>query len=73
MNTRDGKKYTHRKNADGSYGSICMLCFRTVAESGKESGLASGESLHNGRCLGWIPFIDGDAKHPSIQADQGIR
>jgi hypothetical protein len=72
MITSDGKEYTHRKNADGSYASFCMQCFRIVAESGKESGLAEGESQHRGRCLGWIPFVDVDGKYPSVQMDHRV-
>ena len=49
MNMSDGQQYTHRKNADRSYDSICLRCFRTVANSGDELALPALENLHKSR------------------------
>jgi hypothetical protein len=38
--------YPHRRNADGSYDSICTTCFATVARSPAEVGLTEGERAH---------------------------
>jgi hypothetical protein len=54
MNMSDGQQYTHRKNADRSYDSICLRCFRTVANSGDELALPELENLH--KCTGWQNF-----------------
>ena len=54
MNMSDGQEYMHRKNADRSYDSICLRCFRTVANSGDELALPEMENLH--KCGGWENF-----------------
>lgn len=36
----------HRHNSDGSYDSICNVCFRTIATAEKESFLAAKEEPH---------------------------
>jgi hypothetical protein len=36
----------HRHNGDGSYDSICLACFRTIATVEKESFLAPKEEFH---------------------------
>jgi hypothetical protein len=55
MNSIGNKKYTHRKNWDRSYDSICLQCFRTVAVSSDEDVLAELERLH--KCNGWIVYM----------------
>jgi hypothetical protein len=40
--------YTHRKNANGTWDAICMICFRTAATAHTESNLRETETLH--RC-----------------------
>jgi hypothetical protein len=38
--------FPHRKNADGSYDSICPFCYRTVASQPTEDDLAEDEQRH---------------------------
>ena len=38
--------FPHRHNADGSYDSICSVCYATVASVEKECQLAAPESMH---------------------------
>ena len=38
--------FPHRHNADGSYDSICTICFATVASVQNEWELGSHESTH---------------------------
>ena len=40
------KPFPHRKNADGSWDSICSKCFRTVATAKRESSLRDAEASH---------------------------
>jgi hypothetical protein len=39
-------KYPHRENEDGSFDSICPICFRTVAYRVRELQLAELEREH---------------------------
>ena len=39
--------YPHRRNKDGSYDSICLNCFTTVARAETEGELAEHEKNHN--------------------------
>jgi len=56
MDTSGNQKYIHRKNADRSYGSICLQCFRTVAVSNDESVLVKLENLH--KSSGWGIYME---------------
>jgi hypothetical protein len=38
--------YSHRANANGSYDSICMNCFRTVVTQDSEAELSTREATH---------------------------
>jgi hypothetical protein len=38
--------FAHRPNPDGTFDSICRVCFRTIVHSEKQDSLASSESLH---------------------------
>jgi hypothetical protein len=38
--------FPHRENDDGSFDSICSVCFVTVASADKENELAFNESMH---------------------------
>jgi hypothetical protein len=38
--------YPHRHNADGSYDSVCMTCFITVASTKTEDELVPFEKNH---------------------------
>ena len=38
--------YPHRRNADGSYDSVCMTCFATVASAKTEDELLPYERKH---------------------------
>ena len=44
MNTND--KFAHRKNADGTFDSICLACYRTIATTAQESMLSVEEQSH---------------------------
>lgn len=39
-------RYPHRLNADGSFDTICHLCFRTLGKAEKEEDLAALEQAH---------------------------
>jgi hypothetical protein len=39
--------YAHRRNADGTFDSICLFCFRTIASAEDESELAMNEKRHS--------------------------
>jgi hypothetical protein len=38
--------YSHRRNPDGSYDSMCPICFATVARSSVEAELTEQEASH---------------------------
>jgi hypothetical protein len=38
--------FAHRRNADGSYDSICTKCYATIASAAREEALSSIESAH---------------------------
>jgi hypothetical protein len=38
--------YPHRRNADGSYDSICLTCFLTASHAATEAELATQDSTH---------------------------
>jgi hypothetical protein len=38
--------FPHRKNQDGSWDTICTVCFGTVATRSHESALAQEEEVH---------------------------
>jgi hypothetical protein len=63
MNKSSGERYIHRKNADRSYDSICLQCFRTVATSSDELALAELENLH--KCSGWAMYANAIVESPS--------
>ena len=39
-------KFAHRENANGTFDSICLRCFRTVATARSESALREKEQQH---------------------------
>jgi hypothetical protein len=41
-----GRRFVHRKNADGSFDSICANCFRTTARRKIEAELEQAERDH---------------------------
>ncbi len=43
------RAYFHRNNPDGTYDSICLGCFLTVATATNEELLEESEAVH--RCL----------------------
>jgi hypothetical protein len=43
--------FAYRKNADGSYDSICLECFQTVATGKRVDELAGREFLHALECF----------------------
>jgi len=46
MPLQDTCKFVHRVNADDSYDSICLRCYRTVGRREVESSLNSDEESH---------------------------
>jgi hypothetical protein len=38
--------FAHRRNHDGTFGSICPRCFRTIAQSASEPDLQNAEDSH---------------------------
>jgi hypothetical protein len=38
--------FSHRLNNDGSFDSICLRCFRTIASNNHEIALAAVEARH---------------------------
>jgi hypothetical protein len=68
MNMSGDEKYTHRKNADRSYDSICLQCFRTVATSSDELVLAELENLH--KCSGRGMYANAIVESPSWSTGQ---
>jgi hypothetical protein len=40
------QRFPHRRNRDGSYESICTLCFANVASSETEEELGEAEAKH---------------------------
>jgi hypothetical protein len=45
--TYDSTLFAHRLNEDGSYDSICRVCFAAVVRSKPESELAQYEKAHD--------------------------
>lgn len=46
MQSKPYARFVHRENRDGSFDSICVECFATVATGSTESDLAQPESRH---------------------------
>jgi len=40
------KEFVHRTNPDGTFDSVCLKCFVTVATTGQEAGLENAERDH---------------------------
>ena len=48
-------RFAHRRNPDGTFDSICRMCFKTVATEWNEAELERHERLHE--CPGIIRDI----------------
>jgi hypothetical protein len=48
--------FPHRCNSDGTFDSICIECFQTIATTAEEGDLAQRESFHfcDGLSLGKV-------------------
>jgi len=46
------KKFSHRRNTDGTVDSVCHKCFATIAKERNESDLELKESAHH--CNPWL-------------------
>jgi len=46
MDTPRKRQFVHRHNRDGSFDSICAICFRTIANRDREFQLARDEHRH---------------------------
>jgi hypothetical protein len=42
----DSMGFAHRPNDDGSFDSICLHCYRTIATANSVEGLMEAERLH---------------------------
>jgi hypothetical protein len=47
-------EFKHQKNPDGTWDSICLRCFATIARAEQEEELAQPEMTHN--C--WFPSAE---------------
>ncbi len=47
MTTARNALYPHRRNYDGSFDSICRICFATAAHAQYEDALAEQEEKHS--------------------------
>lgn len=47
MDPLSSEDYAHRKNQDGTFDSICLYCFRTIASAENESDLDASEKRHS--------------------------
>ena len=50
--------FVHRKNPNGSFDSICLLCYRTVSNELYEDELSDAESVHACHLSGPEMFSD---------------
>lgn len=46
MGAAPNEDYAHRQNEDGTFDSICVYCFRTIAAANREGDLAEDERRH---------------------------
>ena len=58
-----GDQFLHRVNRDGSFDSICMRCFQTIASTHCETALMGTEHRHE--CDGPPLFISPGPEHAS--------
>jgi hypothetical protein len=66
-------RFFHRSNADGSYDSICMTCYRTIDTQPWETALAIQEEVHfcNEKHLLPQELIEKEDRHPADPAVAG--
>lgn len=58
MNHQSRSFYVHRANKDGSYDSICVVCYATVASVRDEAELIAHEHTHV--CIPYWPYRTGN-------------
>ncbi len=46
MELSENREYIHRPNSDGSIHSICLYCYRTVADSHSVETVEANEAQH---------------------------
>ncbi len=46
MTFAEGQKFAHRANRDGTFDSVCLKCFKTVAFDSREATLSDKECEH---------------------------
>jgi hypothetical protein len=63
MNSDGKKEFAHRLNADGTFDSICLDCYRTVSSANREEDLLKGEKKHS--CPADDLVVDGKPGSPS--------
>ena len=61
---QDHWTFTHRLNPDGSFSSICPVCFETVGREENELDLQPAEHSHvcNPGSLGKLAYFSGSAQ-----------
>jgi hypothetical protein len=63
--SREHILYAHRRNGDGTYDSICWVCYRTVSHQFREADLAAEEASHVCKAEDLLPRFQ--------QSEQGTR
>jgi len=58
------ERFLHHFNCDGSFDSICMRCFQTIASVNCDTALADAEHQH--KCDGPPLFISPRSEHASV-------
>jgi hypothetical protein len=62
------QKFPHRRNADGTYDSICNRCFATVASGAVETDLIQFEVRHVCEPLNEYRASQGHVANPAISS-----
>ncbi len=57
MNAVGEGEYAHRENADGTFDSICLRCFQTIASANSEMELVESERVHS--CMSAVAYTNG--------------
>jgi hypothetical protein len=63
--------FSHRANKDGSFDSICLFCYRTVATASNEADLRAAEASHS--CSQKLDGTPGLAQGHDPMADRSPR
>jgi hypothetical protein len=64
-------QFAHRANWDGTFDSICRVCFVTVGQAKCESDLDKAQEDH--RCEPWLLQLYGHPKGSDSDEDEAVR